>query len=484
MQFSPAYPPVQLEGFHSMHSLICIPLIMLFIWRRTLELLPNQLIERLRDFLFCLILCSSLLTWRYGWNYGAIALGTVALYSGFTITLSNWRAAIRRKMNGADNAAATQAFDSLLNHEAVKAYCNLEHERSRYDHSLAQYEQASITAQKSLSLLNLGQSVIFSLAITGTIASAWVQGLGVGDLVFLNGLLVQLAQPLGFLGSIYREIRQSLVDIENLNEGVMEKQSSIVSGKNELQVLHGEIAFHNVSFCYRPGSNLILNNFNLRVPAHSKVAIVGASGSGKSTISRLLLRFWNPSADSKGWIEIDGQRIDSVTLESLRSSISYLPQDVTLFNGSIFSNIAYGKLGASEADVHEAAKQANIHTFIMGLPKGYSTLVGERGLCLSGGEKQRVAIARCLLKGAPIVVLDEATASLDTQSESTLRELIRVGALSRKTVLIIAHRLATVKDADWIVVLGDAGAVEECGTHGDLMARPHGKYRAMWEANN
>lgn len=423
-------------------------------------------------------LVSGLVGYKYGIGYAIISLSTVAVYSAFTIVVSTWRTRIRRVMNAADNSIANKAFDSLTNHESIKAFTAFQHESNAYDRCLADFQKAALRAQSSLCVLNVGQSLIFSLAITTIMLKACNESLlSVGDLVFLNGLMIQLAQPLNFLGSIYREIRQALIDIDGLL-GFTGRSTKISDNQStQLMVTKGQIEFKQVTFDYGQADKTLLNNFSLTIPGGSKVAIVGESGCGKSTLSRLLLRFYNPISGS---ISVDGQEIQSVSLDSLRSQISIVPQDINLFNNSIEYNIKYGRMDATKEQVEEAAKRANIHRFIQSLPEGYRTNVGERGNALSGGEKQRIAIARCLLKDAPIIVLDEATSSLDPGTEAQFVSLMRSSEMKNKTFLMIAHRLTSVRHADLIVVLGKGGVVLESGSHDTLMQIPNGKYRSMY----
>jgi ABC-type transport system involved in Fe-S cluster assembly fused permease/ATPase subunit len=423
-------------------------------------------------------LVAGALTWSFGWIYAAVILGTVVFYLWFTYAATEWRINIRRDMNEADTDANTKAIDSLLNFETVKYFGNEEHEAARFDVSMIQYEKAAVKTWVSLAVLNAGQTVIFATGLTIVMAmSAFAITKGqatIGDFVMINALMVQLYMPLNFIGSSYREIKQGLIDVEGMfsllsvNAEIMDKP-----GAAPLKTSKGELAFENVSFAYdheRP----IIRGLTFTVPAGHTVAIVGPSGAGKSTISRLLYRFYELTA---GRITIDGQDIAEVTQKSLRAAIGMVPQDTVLFNDTIRYNIRYGRPDASDAEVEAAAKMAQIHKFVLSLPKGYDSLVGERGLKLSGGEKQRVSIARTILKGPPILVLDEATSALDSFTEQEIQAALRKVSKGR-TTLVIAHRLSTVVDADEIIVL-DGGKIAERGTH-DKLLRKKGIYAAMW----
>ena len=423
-------------------------------------------------------LVAGALTWSFGWIYAAVILGTVVLYLWFTYAATEWRISIRRDMNEADTDANTKAIDSLLNFETVKYFGNEEHEAARFDVSMLQYEKAAVKTWVSLAVLNAGQTVIFATGLTIVMAmSAFAVSRGqatIGDFVMINALMVQLYMPLNFIGSSYREIKQGLIDVEGMfsllsvNAEIKDKP-----GAMPLKASKGELAFENVSFAYdqeRP----IIRGLTFTVPAGHTVAIVGPSGAGKSTISRLLYRFYELTA---GRITIDGQDIAEVTQKSLRAAIGMVPQDTVLFNDTIRYNIRYGRPDASDAEVEAAAKMAQIHKFVLSLPKGYDSMVGERGLKLSGGEKQRVSIARTILKGPPILVLDEATSALDSFTEQEIQAALRKVSKGR-TTLVIAHRLSTVVDADEIIVL-DGGKIAERGTH-DKLLRKKGIYAAMW----
>ena len=423
-------------------------------------------------------LVAGVLAWSFGWIYAAVILGTVVFYLWFTYAATEWRINIRRNMNEADTDANTKAIDSLLNFETVKYFGNEEHEAARFDVSMHQYEKAAVKTWESLAVLNAGQTIIFAIGLTIVMAmSAFAITNGqatIGDFVMINALMVQLYMPLNFIGSSYREIKQGLIDVEGMfsllsvNAEIKDRPGAVA-----LKTGKGELAFENVSFAYdreRP----IIKGLSFTVPAGHTVAIVGPSGAGKSTISRLLYRFYELTG---GRITIDGQDIAEVTQKSLRAAIGMVPQDTVLFNDTIRYNIRYGRPDATDAEVEAAAKMAQIHKFVLGLPKGYDAMVGERGLKLSGGEKQRVSIARTILKGPPILVLDEATSALDSFTEQEIQAALRKVSVNRTTV-VIAHRLSTVVEADEIIVL-DGGKIAERGTH-NLLLRKKGVYAAMW----
>ena len=417
--------------------------------------------------------------WSYfDWTFAAVTLVTVVLYVVFTFAITDWRVRFRREMNDRDSEANTRAIDSLLNFETVKYFANEAHEASRFDGALQAYEKAAVKSQTTLAFLNVGQGIIIAvgLVVVMLLAGSGVAAgrLTVGAFVMVNAYLVQLYMPLNFLGVVYRNIKQSLIDLESMfrlldvNAEVMDRP-----GAAPLEVTRGEILFDHVSFRYderRP----ILEDVSFRVPPGGTVAIVGSSGAGKSTISRLLFRFYD--AD-EGRILIDGQNIRDVTQDSLRRAIGVVPQDTVLFNDSIRYNIAYGRPGAGSEEIEEAARLANIHDFVAKLPDGYKTPVGERGLKLSGGEKQRVAIARVVLKAPRILVFDEATSALDTKTEREIQENLEEVSHDR-TTLMIAHRLSTVIHADEILVL-EQGRIVERGNHAALLAK-NGLYAAMW----
>ena len=424
-------------------------------------------------------LVAGVLAWSFGWSYAGVILLTVVAYIWYTYAATEWRIAIRRDMNAADTEANTKAVDSLLNFETVKYFGNEEHEARRYARSMETYEKAAVKTWVSLAVLNAGQAVIYAIGMTVIMvmsALAVRAGNGtVGDFVMVNALMIQLYMPLNFIGSSYREIKQGLIDVEqmftllNVNAEIADKP-----GATALAVRDAEVVFENVNFAY-DAERPILKNLSLRVPPGKTVAIVGASGAGKSTISRLLYRFYDVSG---GRILIDGQDISDVTQTSLRAAIGMVPQDTVLFNDTIRYNIRYGRPDASDAEVEAAAKMAQINDFITSLPKGYDAMVGERGLKLSGGEKQRVSIARTILKGPPILILDEATSALDSFTEHQIQAALKKVSENR-TTLVIAHRLSTVVDADEIIVL-DKGQVAERGTHDVLLKKRKGLYAAMW----
>jgi ATP-binding cassette, subfamily B, heavy metal transporter len=425
-----------------------------------------------------LLMISGLVAYYFGWIYVVVVLLTVIFYVWFTFWASELRIAIRRDMNDSDTEAHSKAVDSLLNYETVKYFGNEELEAQRFDSSMARYVKAAIRTYTSLGVLNTGQAVIFTV---GTVicmllaARDVTQGtLTIGGFVMINAILMQLYLPLNFMGMVYREIKQGLIDIETMF-ALLHEPAEIVDrpGAKPLRVTRGEIKFENVSFAYDP-ERAILKNVSFEVPAGKMVAIVGPSGAGKSTISRILFRFYEIT---RGKVLIDGQNVRDVTQASLRAAIGMVPQDTVLFNDTIEYNIRYGKPDASPAEVREAARLAQIHEFIVTLPQGYDALVGERGLKLSGGEKQRVAIARTILKEPPILMLDEATSALDSHTEKDIQDALERVARER-TSLVIAHRLSTVVHADNIIVL-DHGEIVEQGRHLELMARG-GLYASLW----
>ncbi len=424
-----------------------------------------------------LLVCAIL--WRlFDWTFAAVTLATIILYITFTFSITDWRVRFRREMNERNSEANTKAVDGMLNFETVKYFANEEHEVLRYDAALQAYERAAVKSETTLTWLNLGQGTIIA---TGLVAIMIRAGQGVaaaemtvGDFVLVNAYLIQLYTPLNFLGMVYRNIKQSLTDLEQMMALLAVKpEIEDRPGAPALVVGRGAVGFHRVSFRYDP-RRPILSDVDFRIPPGAKIAIVGPSGAGKSTIARLLFRFYEVDA---GAIEIDGQDIYDVTQESLRRAIGVVPQDTVLFNDTIFYNIAYGRPGAPRADVEDAARHAHIHDFIMGLPDGYQTMVGERGLKLSGGEKQRVAIARVILKAPKMLVFDEATSALDTKTEREIQASLAEISADR-TTLVIAHRLSTIVDAHEILVL-DGGRIVERGHHRELLARG-GVYALMW----
>jgi ATP-binding cassette subfamily B protein len=417
--------------------------------------------------------------YSYGWKYVTVVTVTVAIYTWFTVKASDWRIGIRRDMNDSDTDANTKAIDSLLNYETVKYFNNESMEATRFDHSMARYESAATRIWTSLGWLNFGQGVIFGLGMTVAMCmSALEVSRGtqtVGDFVFINAMLMQLAVPLNFIGFIYREIRQGLTDIEQMFD-LLDVPQEVVDRPDAkpLAVSTGRVEFRDVHFAYDPNRQ-ILKGISFEVPAGKTVAIVGPSGAGKSTISRLLFRFYDVQ---QGSVLIDGQDVRGVTQESLRAAIGMVPQDTVLFNDTIAYNIRYGRVDASEDDVRQAARLAQIDPFIERLPEGYRSMVGERGLKLSGGEKQRVAIARTILKAPPILILDEATSALDSHTEQEIQAALDLVSKGRTTI-VIAHRLSTVISADEIIVLKD-GQIAERGTHAALL-REKGLYASMWD---
>lgn len=426
-----------------------------------------------------LTLVSVIFALYFGWQYMVAVVLTITLYVVFTFRVTEWRVQIRRKMNDQDTDANQKAIDSLLNFETVKYFNAEAREAARYDMAMAAYEGLAVRTGQSLSFLNVGQSFIITtgLIIVMVLSAMGVQSqvLTVGDFVMVNAYMIQITMPLGFLGTVYREIRQALVDMGEMF-GLLAQPSEVNDkpGAPELRVTGGDVVFDNVSFAY-DAARPILKGVSLRVAPGQRIALVGPSGSGKSTIGRLLFRFYDVTG---GAIRIDGQDIRDVTQTSLHQMIGVVPQDTVLFNDTVHYNIAYGRAEATEAEIVAAAKAAKIHDFIMSLPDGYATTVGERGLKLSGGEKQRVGIARTLLKNPPILVLDEATSALDTQTERSIQDsLLEMG--QGRSVITIAHRLSTIADADCILVLED-GLVTEQGRHEELLALG-GKYAAMWE---
>jgi ABC-type transport system involved in Fe-S cluster assembly fused permease/ATPase subunit len=446
--------------------------------RNGIETIVRMVIVQLIPTIVEVSLLMAVLLWKFDWRYVFVTLVTVLVYMGYTYTATEWRIGIRRKMNDSDTEANTKAIDSLLNYETVKYFNAEEREASRYDRSMERYEEASVKAYTSLAVLNAGQAIIFTAGLTATMVMSAIgvrNGQNtVGDFVMVNAMWIQLNQPLNFMGMVYREIKQGIIDIEKMFN-VLSRRPEIqdVDGAPPLVVTSGHVRFDNVQFAYEPDRQ-ILKGLTFEVPAGKTVAIVGPSGAGKSTISRLLFRLYDVSS---GRITIDGQDIRNVAQASLRAAIGMVPQDTVLFNDTIRYNIRYGRWDASDSEVEEAARLAQIDGFIRMSPKGYETQVGERGLKLSGGEKQRVAIARTILKAPPILVLDEATSALDSHTEREIQDALERVSRNR-TSLVIAHRLSTIVAADEIIVL-DQGRIAERGTHGQLLATG-GLYASMW----
>ena len=443
-----------------------------------IEFLLNFMLFNVLPTLLEIVLVCGVLWWMFGIWYALITFVCVGGYIAWTLLVTEWRIKFRRAMNETDNEAHTKAVDSLLNFETVKYFGNERHEAGRFDTALEGYEAAAVKSKTSLALLNIGQGAIVSI---GLIVLMLMAGNGVasgtmtvGDFVMVNAYLIQLFLPLNFLGFVYREIKRSLIDMESmftlLDEAAEVKDTP---GARPLAVSGGEVVFEDVSFGYDP-RRMVLGGISFRVAPGKTVAIVGPSGAGKSTLSRLLYRFYDVSG---GRIAIDGQDIRQVTQDSLRAAIGIVPQDTVLFNETVYYNIAYGRPGATPAEIERAAELARIHDFVMGLPDGYQTTVGERGLKLSGGEKQRVAIARAILKRPKILMFDEASSALDTHTEKEIQASLREVSAGH-TTLVIAHRLSTVVDADEILVL-DAGLIAERGRHTDLLAQG-GRYADMW----
>ena len=445
---------------------------------KAISSLVGFLLFRITPTVLEILMVAAILFIKLDWIFGLITLVTLSAYIALTITITDWRTQFVRRANALDSEAYGRAIDSLLNYETVKYFGNERYEAKRYDGSLAEWEHAALQSQRSMGFLNAAQAITIAIGVTLMViraANGVVEGtLTLGDLVMVNAFLLQMFQPLGFLGVIYREIKQSLTDVERMFT-LLHKPRDVedAADAHSLAVQGGEVTFDHVNFSYN-ADRPILHDVSFTIPAGKTVAVVGTSGAGKSTLARLLFRFYDVT---QGCIKIDAQDIRQVSQESLRAAIGVVPQDTVLFNDSIYYNIAYGRPEASRDEVIAAARAAHIFKFVESLPQGWETVVGERGLKLSGGEKQRVAIARTLLKNPAILILDEATSALDTKTEKAIQaELLEIA--KNRTSLIIAHRLSTVVEADEILVI-EAGHIVERGRHPELLEK-NGVYAAMW----
>jgi ATP-binding cassette, subfamily B, heavy metal transporter len=445
---------------------------------RAIHSLLNYIIYNILPTLVEMALVITLLSAKFDGWFAAITLGALVSYIAFTVTVTEWRTQFRRTMNEQDSKASTKAVDALINYETVKYFGNEGFEQARYDENLQRLEKASIKSQTSLSFLNLGQSSIISVAVVLLVWRATVGvvngAMSLGDLVLVNALMIQLYIPLNFLGVLYREIKQGMIDMEKMF-ALLGEHREIADAPDATPLVNrgGAVRFESVRFGYDP-DRIILHDVSFEIAPGQTVAVVGPSGAGKSTLARLMFRFYDVSG---GRIVVDGQDIRKVTQKSLRASLGIVPQDTVLFNDTVEYNIAYGQTGAGRDEVEAAAKAAHIHAFIVSTPKGYDTMVGERGLKLSGGEKQRVAIARTLLKNPPILIFDEATSALDSANERAIQAELQ-SAARNKTALVIAHRLSTVVDADQILVM-EQGRIIERGTHAQLLELNR-RYAEMW----
>ena len=446
---------------------------------KSVEFLLRYLVFSTGPLVLELVLIGAAIFWKLqDWRYVGIILATIAVYVWFTFAITEWRVKLRRKMNEQDTDANQKAIDSLLNFETVKYFGAAGREAARYDEAMAGYEAAALKTSYSLAFLNFGQAVLITAGLVAVmlLAAIGVQAdeLTVGDFVLVNAYMIQITMPLNFLGTVYREIRQALVDMRQMFD-LLDEPPEVQDSRNasQLRIAKSRVQFEAVSFSY-DSERPILEDVSIDIPAGQTIAIVGPTGSGKSTIGRLLFRFYDVTS---GAVVIDGQDVRDVTQDSLHQAIGVVPQDTVLFNDTIYYNIAYGRAHATRDEVIKAARDAQIHDFIMSLPDTYGTRVGERGLKLSGGEKQRVGIARTLLKDPPILLLDEATSALDSETEHEIQEALERAGQGR-TVITIAHRLSTVQNADRILVL-EKGAVVEAGTHSELLSK-NGRYLDLW----